>query len=235
MTPGPQRLLITLGLALAVAGAVSGIFYFQQRSAESASKQSRADSNLVSDEQRIAEAERRIFASLPEKQAAYEQAFAVLSAAGIVHSASLGSRDAIHKREEMVRRFDDANTALEEVFKKAEATLRSDLLSEGFSEYTSSKAAARFSQKSNIESILKIRACDRESNATFLDLLDLLDARWGTWKPGAEDHLKFDHTSDANAYNTLRQRIVEIGARELAIQTAIQQKTQPSLTPKLLP
>jgi hypothetical protein len=208
-----------------------GVFYLQQWPLQSNSRQNGADSRQMSDEQKIAETERRIFASVPEKQAAYEKAFTELNAAGMMHSVSLPTRDSIHQREEMVKRFDDANTALEEVFKNAEERLRSDLLSQGFSEYTSAKAAARLAERANVQLILKIRACDRESNMVFLQLLDLLDARWGTWKPSAEDHLFFNNNSDANAYNTLRQQIVGIGATQQKAQAEVQQRAQDAARP----
>jgi len=232
MTSARPRFLTTLGLVLIVAGAGLGLFYLQQRPAQSNSKQRGADSRLISDDQKIAEAEQRIFASVPQKQAAYEKAFVELNAAGMVHSTSLPTRDSVHKREEMVKRFDDANTALEEVFKNAEETLRSELFRRGFSEYTSARAAARFAQRANVELILRIRACDRQSNAAFLQLLDLLDARWGTWKPAAEDRLLFNNTADANAYNTLRQQIVEIVAIQQAAQDEVQQRRHDAAKPK---
>ena len=231
MTPARPRFLTTLGLALVVVGAGSAIFYFQQRPALSDAKPGGSGSRLISDEQKIAEAERRIFAAAPAKQAAYETAFEELNSAGIVHAASLPSRGAIHKRAEMVKRFDDANTALEEIFKSARETLRSELLRQGFSEYTSSKAAARFAERANVELILKIRACDRASNTVFLQLLDLLDTRWGTWKPGAEDRLQFDNIPDANAYNALRQKIVEIGAAQQAAQAEVQRRLYDAARP----
>jgi len=222
MSPAPPRFLITLGLALAVVGAGFGVFYLQQRLASSHSNLNGADSRLISDDHKIAAAERQILASAPQKQAAYEKAFAALDAAGVVHSASLPTRDSIHKREEMVKRFDDANTALEELLKNAGEMLRSELLKQGFSEYTSAKAAARFTQRAHVELLLKIRACDRESNTVFLQILDLLDARWGTWKPSAGDHLQFNKPADANAYNALRQHLVEISDRERAVQAEVQ-------------
>jgi hypothetical protein len=231
MSSEPPRFLVKLGLALVVTGAGLGVLYLQPRPVHSNSKPHGADSRLISDAQKIAEAEQRILASVPEKKAAYEKAFAELNSAGMLRAISLPTRDSVHKREEMVRRFDDANTALEEVFKNARETLRSELLKQGFSEYTSSKAAARFAQRAHIELILKIRACDRESNTAFLQLLDLLDARWGTWKPGAEDRLLFNNATDANAYNTLRQQIVEIVATQQAAQAEVQRlhdSTSPS-------
>jgi len=232
MSPAQPRFLTTLGLALVVAGTGLSLLYFQQHPAHSNSKQNGADSRLISDDQKIAEAEQRIFASVPEKKAAYERAFAELNSAGMVRAISLPTRDSVHKREEMVKRFDDANTALEAVFKNAQETLRSELLQQGFSEYTSSKAAARFAQRANIELILKIRACDRKSNTAFLQVLDLLDARWGAWKPGTEDRLLFNNATDANAYNTLRQQIVEIVATQQAAQAEVQERFNDSAKPK---
>ena len=82
MNSAQPRFLITLGLALVVAGTGLGLFYLQQRPAHSNSKQTGADSRLVSDDQKIAEAEQRVFESVPEKKAAYEKAFAELNAAG---------------------------------------------------------------------------------------------------------------------------------------------------------
>jgi hypothetical protein len=232
MSSAPPRFLITLGLALAVAGTCLGLLFLLQRPAQSDSKQRGAASRPISDDQKIAEAERQIFAAVPQKQAAYEKAFAELNAAGMVRSASLPTRDSIHQRQEMVKRFDDANTALEEVFKSAEETLRSELLRQGFSEYTSARAAARFAQRANVDLILKIRACDRESDAAFLQLLDLLDARWGAWKPNAADHVLFNSTTDANAYNALRQQIVEIGVTQQSAQAEVQQRIQDAAKPK---
>jgi hypothetical protein len=224
MSSAPPRFLITLGFALVVIGTALGLLFFLQRPTQFNSRGNGANSRTLTDEQKIAEAERRIFASVPEKQAAYEKAFTELNSAGMVRSASLPTRESLHEREEMVKRFDDANTALEEVFKNAEATLRSELLKQDFSEYTSAKVAARFAERANVELILKIRACDRESNLAFLQLLDLLDAHWGAWKPSAEDRLIFNKTADANAYNALRQRIVEIGATQQSAQAEVQQR-----------
>jgi len=232
MSSAQPRFLTTLGLALAVAGVGLAVFYLQQPATQPNTRQTGADSLLVRDDQKIAEAEQRIIAAAQEKQAAYEKAFADLNAAGTVRSISLPTRDSIHQRQEMVKRLDDASAALEEVFKSAGETLRSELLKQGFSEYTSAKAVTRFAQRANLELILKIRASDHESNAAFLEILDLLDARWGKWKPSAEDHVLFDNTADANAYNALRQRILEIAATQQAAHAEVQQRTQDAARPK---
>ena len=232
MSAARARFLPTLGLALVVVAVCAGVFYFQQPPAQSNSSRNGPDFRMVSDEQKIADAEQRIFASVPEKQAAYEKAFLELKSAGMVHSISLPTRESIHRREELLKRFDDANTALEAVFKNAEETLRAELLREGFSEYTSAKAAARFAQRSHIPLILKIRSCDRESNVALLQLLDLLDTRWGTWRSSDEGHLVFKTPADTNAYNAIRQQIATIGAAQQAAQAEAQQAAQPPAKPK---
>jgi hypothetical protein len=232
MTSAPPRFPTALGLALVAAGASLAVFYLEQPPAKPNSKPRAADSRLVSDSQKIADTEQRILASVSQKQAAYEKAFAELNAAGVVRSASLPTRDSIHRRKEMVKRFDEANTALEEAFKNAGATLRSELSRQGFSEYSISTAAARFAQRANVDLVLKICACDRESNQALLQILDLLDARWGTWKPDAEDRLRFNNTADADAYNALRRQIVEIGAARQAAQTEARQKLDAAAKPK---
>jgi len=233
MSSAQPRFVITLGLALVVIGVGVGVFYLQQGPERSNSKQNGADSRQLSDEQKIAEAERQIFASVPDKQSAHEKAFSAFNAAGMARSTSLPTRDSIHQREAMVKRLDEANTALEEPFKTAEKTLRSDLLRRGFSEYTSAKAAARFAQRANVDLILKIRACERDSNAVFLQLLDLLDIRWGTWKPGARDRVLFNNATDTNAYNALRQQILQIGATQQALQAEVQQRLRDTGKPEL--
>jgi hypothetical protein len=231
MSSARARFLPTLGLALVVVGVCVGVFYLQQPAQPSSSQNGR-DPRMISDEQKIAAAEQQIFASVPEKQAAYDKAFAELNAAGMVHSISLPTRESIHRREELLKHFDDANTTLEAVFKNAEETLRTELLREGFSEYTSAKAAARFAQRANIPLILKIRSCDRESNVAFLQLLDLLDTRWGTWRSGDEGHLLFKKPADTNAYNAIRQQIATIGATQQAAQAEAQQVAHPTAKPK---
>jgi hypothetical protein len=232
MSSAQPRFLTTLGLALVIVGTGLGVFYFQRGSNPSSSKNNGVDSSVISDEQKIADAEKRIFASVPEKQAAYEKAFGELKAAGIVHSTSLPTLESIHRREEMVKRFDAANTALEEVFKNAEKTLRAALLRQGFSDYTSARAAARFAQRANVDLILKIRACDRESNQLFLQILDLLDIRFGAWTPTAEDHLRFNKSADADTYTALRRQIAAIGATEQTAQVELQQRLQDTAKPK---
>jgi hypothetical protein len=169
---------------------------------------------------------------VPEKQAAYEKAFEVLKSAGIVHSTSLPTLESIHRREEMVKRFDAANTALEEVFKNAEKNLRSALLRQGLSDYTSAKAAARFAQRANVDLILKLRDCDRESNQLFLQILNLLGGSFGAWTPIAEDHLRFNRTGDADTYTALRKQIAAIGATQQATQAELQQRLQDAAKPK---
>lgn len=232
MSSARARFLPTLGLALVVIGACAGVFYLQLPPAPSNSSPNGPDSRMVTDEQKIADAERGIFVSVPEKQAAYDKAFNELKSAGIVHAISLPTRESIHRREETLKRFDDANTALEQVFKNAEETLRSELLREGFSEYASAKAAARFAQRANIPLILRIRSCDRESNAALLQLLELLDSRWGTWRSVAEDRLLFKQPADTNAYNAIRQQIAAISAAQQAAQAEAQQAAQPPAPPK---
>src|SRR5580698_2905952 len=155
MSAAQPRFLTTLGLALVIVGTGLGVFYFQLGPVPAGRKKNGVDSIVISDEQKIADAEKRIFTSVPEKQAAYEKTFDELKTAGVVHATSLPTLESIHRREEMVKRFDAANTALEEVFKDAEKTLRSALLRQGCSDYTSAKAAALFAQRSNIDLILK--------------------------------------------------------------------------------
>jgi hypothetical protein len=231
MSAAQPRFLTTLGLALVIVGTGLGVFYFQQGPV-SAKKHGVDSIAMISDEQKIADAEKRIFTSVPEKQAAYEKTFDELKTAGVVHATSLPTLESIHRREEMVKRFDTANTALEEVFKEAEKNLRSALLRQGFSDYTSAKAAASFAQRSNIDLILKIRACDRESNELFLQILNLLDASFGAWTPTAEDHLRFNRTGDADRYNVLRRQIAQIGATQQAAQAELQQRLQEVAKPK---
>lgn len=182
---------------------------------------------LAADSRKINAAAEKISGIYKQKNEDYEKAYVALKDAGMVRSASFSNPASIHQREELVKRFEAANATLEETLQSIERTMRTELDKQGLSEQQSKNAADSFTEATHVNTLLEMRACDRDLASEFLKILDLLDRRWGTWSPAPSDKVEFKKEADADSYNAIRGRLLEINAHMEALQKQLTQNQNP--------
>ena len=143
------------------------------------------------------------------KSQPFTDAFSALMAAGGFSAASLGSKDAITARRDMVKRCVAANDDYIAFIKDQEAAYTGELkktpLIPNDVEVESSYAGA----KMPTDKIVQLRTLQGDSLKTGDQMLAYLGSTFGSWSINAEKHIVFKKTSEAGPFSALAKTYSE--------------------------
>ncbi len=152
-------------------------------------------------------------------QVAYSVASSNLTAARVLSTSNLVSRETIAQRRALVEEFIKCNADLKNFLTGGEDNFRAELVKQNVSPATIESAVAGFHKTSSVQVPVatEIRSQDDRIGRGMLTVLDLLDVNWGHWSYNHETgHVRFESQDLAEQYNVAMKGINQ-ASREQAI------------------
>jgi hypothetical protein len=154
-------------------------------------------------------------------QEAYQVASSNLTAARVLSTSNLTSRDTIAQRREVVNEFLKSNADLKNFMSGGEDNFRAELARQNVSPAVIVGAVAGFRKSSSarVPAITEIRTQDDRIGRGMLTVLDLLDVNWGHWSYNQDTgHVRFESQDLVEQYNAAMKGITQAGKDQAAAQ-----------------
>jgi hypothetical protein len=154
-------------------------------------------------------------------QLAYQAASSNLTAARVLSTSNLDSREALMERRAVVQEFLKSNADLKNFLSNGEDNFRAELVRLKVSQATIDSAIIGFHKSSaaQLPVVAEIRTDDDRIGRGMLTVLDLLDVNWGHWSYNPETgHVRFESTDLVEQYNADLKGITEAATEQAASQ-----------------
>ncbi len=145
-------------------------------------------------------------------QLAYQAAWSNLTAARVLSTSNLTSREIIADRRAVVEKFLKCNADVKNFASGSEDNFRAELVRLNASQATIENALADFHKTSSIPVpvVTEIRSADDRIGRGMLTVLDLLDVNWGHWTYNQDTgHVRFESPNLVEQYNAALKGINE--------------------------
>lgn len=152
-------------------------------------------------------------------QGAYQTALSNLTAAHVLSTSNLVSRETLQERRELVQNFLKCNTNLKNFTAANEDNFQAEMARLNVSQATINEALEGFHKTAGPRQpvLLVMREQDDEMGRGMLAVLDLLDANWGRWSYDQNTrHVRFENPDAVAQYNADMKEISD-AAKEQAI------------------